>query len=484
MKNKTIGLLDSILGNESLETVFESSNPELAEEARLLAAAEAVNNAQTLEFAIEDAIEENEVRQEHGEELEELVEGMEHLLKQPTPDLLTIGLLYNRADKLNVQLSGKSTLPKDGMEGMDAKRLEAYVIVGQEGFMDTIKSGAKATKDFILKLYKMVRDWIKSLFTKSSEPKEIAKDMDKVVDEALERCLKMSDEMNKILDGRSSSPDYLKIEILNPKLNLKGSRVLGFHHSDRGEEAFSLLSKLMSLLSYDFPNVSTVMGKDLTASSWAPFEKAFNVLLELVNAFKAFSGTKETKNKGEDEKLEFVFKDCFSLTMHYSEPAIANVLRSPKGSKVRIHHINDFFDAFSCHFTNIVDKTVIDDNPFKTLGEAKSYILKLRNNVELQQSFFTKIKADGDNFFSSSEEARVRQNLDKLIKLDKPKDQREEDELAFNKVEDLIARYTQLVNSIDRTRSSILSNITGASKSLSKHLTRFSTEEIDKFMES
>lgn len=184
MSKKLIALLSEITGNEDLsaetvvveaETPVSLSSDQVVELEQDLELAELKKEVAAQSEEIENLEEKIEETEEVVEELADVVEGVEALLKQPSLDRVSIALLYNRADKLNVKLCGKSHQVIDGNEAFsDDQVLRTHVVAGLEGFMETLKKAGAAAADMIKRIYYLLLDFVKSFFDRAPALKKKA----------------------------------------------------------------------------------------------------------------------------------------------------------------------------------------------------------------------------------------------------------------------------------------------------------------------
>ncbi|QAU04326.1 hypothetical protein [Vibrio phage 2 TSL-2019] len=170
--DKAARLRAQVMGTEALDMTKE----EIVDLVEEVAEQKVENEAKELEKEIQEMGERAIVEDELRQELSEHVEGLEFLKQHPNPQAMV--LLYNLADRIHVKLGGTSTQPRAGMESVDARTLEAHMIVGCESFMDTLKKGADDTWKFLKALWERL---VAFFIEKTNSAKRLSTRMDKLV---------------------------------------------------------------------------------------------------------------------------------------------------------------------------------------------------------------------------------------------------------------------------------------------------------------
>ncbi|UVD32091.1 hypothetical protein [Vibrio phage phiKT1028] len=174
MKRNVVQGLRILAGMETLEPAPISLEAQVKLEDEL-ADQRADNEIIELAKDIDESVEELQEREELEQELTEVVDGMEFLLKNNNPQ--AFGILYARANRIHVKLGGQCTLPRGGMESIDARRIEAHAIVGMESFMDTLKNGVEIGKDLIRRAFQFLMDLWSTVMSSESRTKRKIEDL-------------------------------------------------------------------------------------------------------------------------------------------------------------------------------------------------------------------------------------------------------------------------------------------------------------------
>lgn len=180
MKMNIASLLKAHAGQESAEVEVapvQMSPEEVQQLAEQVVEQKVENELSELEGDVEDLMEKQAKHDEVIEELEEVVEGMEYLIKQPKVNGKALTVLYHQADRLHTKLGKPSTLNVQGTESLNARTIEAHAIVGCESFVETIKSAAKNTGAFLKKVWEGVIAYIKQQLTDTGRIEKRAKDL-------------------------------------------------------------------------------------------------------------------------------------------------------------------------------------------------------------------------------------------------------------------------------------------------------------------
>lgn len=168
MKHSVSHTLRVLAGVESLESTKISLEAQVKLEDEL-ADQRLDNEVVALSKEIDGVVEEIQAREELEQELTEVVDGMEFLMKNPNPQAFS--LLYERGNRIHVKLGGQCTLPRAGMESIDQRTLEAHAIVGCESFTDTLKNGVEIGKDLIRRAFQFLMDLWNSVMSSESRTK-------------------------------------------------------------------------------------------------------------------------------------------------------------------------------------------------------------------------------------------------------------------------------------------------------------------------
>lgn len=182
MKRNVVQGLRILAGMESapVELTMEEQT-QLVEDVQLI---RLENESNEIGSEIAVMVKESDEQVELERELEQTVDGLEFLKQHSNPQAMV--LLYNRADRLHVKLGGRTTKPRAGLESIDFRTLEAHVIVGCEGFMDTLKQGADNTLEFLKSIWKRLVEFFKSKFSETGKMKKRAEELKKKLNDGVE----------------------------------------------------------------------------------------------------------------------------------------------------------------------------------------------------------------------------------------------------------------------------------------------------------
>ena len=160
-------IIDNVFGGTQEKVIDNEpnieANPEAVELQTHIELAGATTDLEESDKLVREFIKQEEQQQAALEDLEVAVSGIESLFKgefDPNAYRVMMKHATRCANRAGVELP----ISVDGMESMSSANLYLNVRQGMEGFLDSVKQGAKDAKAFFIKLYNLLIDMVRDKF--------------------------------------------------------------------------------------------------------------------------------------------------------------------------------------------------------------------------------------------------------------------------------------------------------------------------------
>lgn len=319
--------------------------------------AEAVAEVESLADAVEEIKEELKDQEEAVEELVEEVGGMEGLLASGQFSALAFSQKYNRALKLNAKLGGQnfSTMGAESISDAATARLAA--VSGIEGFMETVKSGAKKAVEYIKHIFNTVINFFVGMFNTAA---------------ALERRQKQLAER-------------VKGATLKDKIKLGGWNI-GCDYATNGLKGLEALANhsMFELTSSTLPNFMD-LGKNLDGIDAAKFKSAYGALTNDLKAVAKAVGKVSEKADASDKRTVLGSHAGFRIFAMFEEKFEndAQMVAAARSIKVSFGKTEE---AKKFSTGEVATKVSTPSDLLGALGAVKSYVEEIRSS-KVQQKF-------------------------------------------------------------------------------------------------
>lgn len=319
--------------------------------------AEAIAEVESLAEAVVEIKEELVQHEEAVEELQEEVGGMESLLASGQYSGLAFAQKYNRALQLNAKLGGQNfaTLGAESISDAATGRLAA--VSGMEGFMETIKGGAKKAVEYIKHIFNTVINFFVGMFNTAT---------------ALERRQKQLSER-------------VKTATIKDKIKLGGWNV-GVDYATAGLKGLEDLAGhgMFELTGTSLPNFMD-LGKNLDGIDAAKFKTAYGALINDIKGVAKLVGKVSEKTDSADKHTVLGAHAGFRVFAVFSEKfdSDAEIVAAARSIKVSFGKTED---AKKFSTGEVATKVSTPAALQGALAGVKDYVEAIRSS-KVQQKF-------------------------------------------------------------------------------------------------
>lgn len=253
--------------------------------------AEAMAELEQVSAEVQELRADLEEHEEVVEELQEEVAGQEAMLSgASTFSAAAFAHSYNKSLRLHAKLGGES-LTRMGAESIsDAATAKIAAVTGQEGFMESIKNGAKKAIEFIKHIFNTVINFFVGLFSSAEGLNRRRAQLE----EKLKKAEKLKDKVK--LGQWNIGVDYVK----------NGADIL-----DKGPFTKVLAEALPAFIE---------SGKNLDGINASGFKSAYGALIAAVKeVIKDVAGTPSEKSDKSDKRQVLAARAGFSIYLAYED---------------------------------------------------------------------------------------------------------------------------------------------------------------------